>query len=228
MSLAATNPELAELLTSSDASIKKQSGLVEELRASPYFGGFQPRAYTLYSERHYRPVDYLEQVGIEKIGEMIQHDMSLMDVCSVLDVSSRVMRKWLQNNPDYMTEIEAARMFAADEERAKARRVLYDTSSFPDTPRAKAIADHHQWTAERWNKDLYGTKQVKVQADITHGVSYQFNINVAPQKIPAAVDAALEGVYEELEKLPEPDAFVQEAMVQVALPSLDFTEGEDE
>lgn len=211
---------------STDAQVKEQHLQLDVLTASPYFAGFQPRAYSLYPARHYKPRQYLDEIGIEKIGEMVQHGMSLMEVSAILDVSSRVMRTWVQASKERLLELEQARAFAADEERAQAKRVLYDTRSFPDTARAKAIADFHQWTAERWNKELYG-KSVKVDGNLSVGVSYEFNIGVPRTAVPEAVGQVLEGVFREAEKLPAPTEEEMEAVRMACAPSLDLRSDEE-
>lgn len=211
---------------STDAQVKEQHSQLDVLTASPYFAGFQPRAYSLYPARHYKPRQYLDEIGIEKIGEMVQHGMSLMEVSAILDVSSRVMRTWVQSSKERLLELEQARAFAADEERAQAKRVLYDTRGFPDTARAKAIADFHQWTAERWNKELYG-KSVKVDGNLNVGVSYEFNIGVKREAVPSAVNAALEGVFHEVDALPALQEAEMVTLEVACAPSLDLRSDEE-
>ena len=206
--------------TTSDVATQEHHGALEALGASPYFRGFQPRAYSLWGERHRAPVAFLEQVGIEKIGEMVQHGLSLGEVAAALDISSRVMRRWLQRDRERLLEIEEARRWAADEERAQAKAVLYNHVAFPDTARAKAIADHHQWTAERWDKELYG-RSVKVDASVTtRAIGYVFNLGPAPE--PKA-QAVLEGSFKKVDALPP----AEDVPFEVLLPSLDFSEAGD-
>jgi hypothetical protein len=208
--------------SASDLATQEHHGALEALGASPYFRGFQPRAYPLWAERHRQPVAFLEQVGIEKIGEMVQHGLSLGEVAAALDVSTRVMRKWLQRDVERLREVEEARRWAADEERAQAKAVLYNHVAFPDTARAKAIADHHQWTAERWDKELYG-KSLKVDASLTtRAISYTFNLGT-PETVAPKAHAVLEGSFEKIERLPEPE----DVPFEVLLPSLDFSEAND-
>lgn len=195
----------------SDTAVREQHELTTAVNSSPYLRGFQPRAYSLYPERYVKPRAFLEQVGIEKIGELVQHGLSLGQISALLDVSGRVIRRWIQEDRLRVLEIEEARRFAADEERVQAKNVLYDAKLYPDTARAKAIADHHQWTAERWDKDLYGTKQVRVEANLNAQVSYSFNIGqVAPRE---PVRRVLEGVFEQVSELPGLES----------KPSLDFS-----
>ena len=212
----------------SDADIQQQTRLLEVLQASPYLRAFNPRHYPLYQFRHYRPRDYLDAIGVEKIGELVQHGFSLGEICQLLDISVRVMRVWVTSSPAMMKEIDDARLFAADEERAQAKAILYDTRGYPDTPRAKAIADLHLWTAERWHKDLYGTKQVKIDANINNAVSYEFNINVNNKVATPEGAAVIEGVCQTIAKeLPPPEPVVFEAPLFIPpvdqRPSLDFT-----
>ena len=206
-----------------DADVQAQHKLLDALHASPYFNGFEPRAYSLYVDRHYNPVAYLEQVGIEKIAELLQHGFFQQEICALLGISTRVFTRWIAASAERMKELESARRFAADSSVMTARHVLEDASVFPDTARAKALADHHQWCAERWDKDMYGTKQLKVDATVTNGISYEFNINVR-----AKAPEVLEGVYTEVAKLPLPDGALQELVEAVTRPSLDFSEAEGE
>lgn len=212
----------------SDAAVQAQTRLVEALQASPYLRAFNPRHYPLYPMRHYRTRDYLDSIGVEKIGELVQHGFSLGEICQLLDISVRVMRVWVTSSPAMLKEIEDARLFAADEERAQAKAILYDVRGYPDTSRAKAIADLHLWTAERWNKDLYGTKQVKIDANVNHSVGYEFNINVNNKIATPEGAAVIEGVCEALNKaLPAPEPVVFDPPIYSApddqRPSLDFT-----
>lgn len=212
----------------SDADIQAQTRLLDVLQASPYLRAFNPRHYPLYSVRHYRPRDYLDAIGVEKIGELVQHGFSLGEICQLLDISVRVMRVWVTSNPAMIKEIEDARLFAADEERAQAKAILYDVRGYPDTSRAKAIADLHLWTAERWHKDLYGTKQLKIDANVNNAVSYEFNINVNNKVATPEGAAVIEGVCAAIAKeLPPPESVVFEAPLFIPpvdqRPSLDFT-----
>lgn len=213
-----------------DGVIQKQTQLVEALQSSPYLRGFNPRHYALYDVRHYRPRDYLDGIGIEKIGELIQHGFSFGEICQLLDISVRVMRTWISANPRAWQELDEAMRFAAHEERQQAKNVLYDIRGFPDTARAKAIADLHLWTAERWNKDMYGTKQVKVESTNKNAVSYEFNINVNNKVATPEGKAALEGIFEHVANaLPDPIKEVPQALTVFEIPvhmrpSLDFTQ----
>ena len=138
-----------------------------------------------------------------------------------------------------MQEIEESLKFAAFEDVAQAEKVLYDRIAFPDTPRAKAIADLHMWKAERYNKDLFGTKQIKLDATVNNAVSYEFNINVNNKAATPQGAAAIEGVFSRIEEaLPAPAeeelqeiqqaAYVDQELTvldvpEAARPSLDFS-----
>ncbi len=225
------NPQEMAAPRTSDAAIRKQSELVEALQSSPYLRSFNPRHYPLYDVRHYRARDYLDSIGVEKIGELVQHGFSLGNICMLLDISVRVMRTWLTAQPKGFSEIEEAFKFAAHEDVAQAQAVLYDPKGYPDTARAKAIADLHLWKAERYNKDLYGTKQVKIDATVNNAVAYEFNINVNNKVATPEAQAALEGVFKHIDNsLPPPDPTVFEAPLynipEEMRPSLDFT-GDD-
>lgn len=225
---AAIAPEFAPAPRASDAAVQHQTRLVEALQSSPYLRSFNPRQYPLYDVRHYRPRDYLESIGVEKIGELVQHGFSLGEICQLLDISVRVMRTWVTSSAAMMKELDDARLFAADEERAQAKAILYNTRQYPDTARAKAIADLHLWTAERWHKDLYGTKQVKIDANINNAVSYEFNINVNNKIATPEGAAVLDGVFNAINKeLPPPEPVIFEAPLYIQdpadRPSLDFT-----
>jgi hypothetical protein len=197
----------------SDSEAQKQQQALSTLRAAPYFRYFEPRAYPLYEQRHYQPTAYLEQVGIEKIGEMVQHGLCLQDICESLSISTQVVRRWLVRNPAYAAELDEARRFAADGLVATAEKILRDPVTFPDTTRAIALSHHLEWKAERWDKDTYGTKQGKQEDRLPPGVSYTFILNApAVQK---ATRAVIEGV---ARALPE------RGPVPPLLPSLDFSD----
>jgi hypothetical protein len=200
----------------SDAAVQQHHQVLEEVALSPYFRGFQPRAYPAWAQRHKNPRAFLEQVGIEKIGELVQHGLSFGEISALLDISTRVMRKWMQEDIERLREVEEARRFAADEERVEARRIADDVQAYPDTARAKLMVDVRLWTAERWDKELYG-KSLKVDASLTSkSISYVFNVGVP------AVKQVLEGAFEAVDRLPAPE----EAAFTALLPSLDFSEDE--
>lgn len=206
---------------SSDADVREHHQALEQLEATPYFKSFAPRSYPLFAARHYKPQQYLEQVGIEKIGELVQHGFSLGQIAAMLDVSSRVMRRWIQGNKGYQEEISAARVFASDEMVHENLRLARE---MPDLERAKLIISTQQWTSERWSKDIYGTKQVKLDGAFSNvGVSFQINLK-APGEAKAAVKQVLEGTFHEVEQLPAPQAPEISAVVEALLPSLDFSD----
>lgn len=205
----------------SDRAVQEQHALVEDVQATPYFKAFQPRSFPSFGQRHYKPVQYLEEIGIERIGELVQHGLSLGDICKMLDVSSRVMRKWIQGNRTYQDEITAARAFAADE---MVHENLNLARHMPDLERAKLIISTQQWTAERFSKDMYGTKQVKVEGSLGFGGGVSFQINIrSPEEAKAKVHDVLEGTFTKMEALP-PVAEAELALMEaLGMPSLDFS-----
>lgn len=167
----------------SDESVKEQNKLLEEVKASPYLKGFEPRSYALYDDRYFKPLAYLEQVGIEKIGELVQHGYPLQQIARMLDISARVLRKWVQADPDRRLEVEEARKWAADEYAHMAGEVLKEAPLMSEAiTKARALADHYQWKAERFDKETFGTKVVQHKGEISAGFTY--NINIGRDRYP--------------------------------------------
>lgn len=210
-----------------DEAVREQHQALEEAAtASPYFRNFNPRFLSLWDRRHFAPRLYLDEVGIERIGELIHHGFSLGRICELLDISTRIMRKWIAESAVRMQEIEDARAWRASEEVDEAQTLL---AEHPDLDRAKAISDFIKWKAEKWDRELYG-KQMKVEGTINHGVSYNITLN------PKKRDEALAGVFKRVNALPLPEeapSVLDEEILESVTPEieaelLDFSKDAEE
>jgi hypothetical protein len=192
--------EPEQTIIPTDDQVQRQHTILDKLRASPYFRHFTPRAYNLYPQRYYKPVRYLEEVGIEKVGELLQHGLGLLDIACLLDVSSVVFRRWISSKKEYREEIQDAKLFAGEAYAYKAEKVLLDAPLIPEAiTKAKALSDHYRWAAERLHKGQYGTKVVKHEG--MQGSGVVFNLNVALDQTRPVV----ESVGAVIDQLPEPD-----------------------
>lgn len=185
----------------SDKDVQHQHKLLEEIRTSPYFKHFEPRSYDTYFDRYQFPIAFLEDIGIEKICELVEHGWSLMKVAKALDLSIRVVRRWIANNPVYQREFDMAERWSADQYMDKAEDVLLEAPLLSEAlNKAGKLSAHYELRAKYLNKEKYGTTNVKIDATLNQGVSYVFNIT--PQK-PKQI---IEGDYKELEHTPPPSA----------------------
>ena len=186
---------------SSDKHVQEQHKALEQMRASPYFRHFEPRAYDSYFDRYKFPIAFLEDVGIEKICEMVEHGWSLTKIAKALDLSVRVLRRWVANDPVYQRDMEQAERWSADEYMDKAEDVLLNAPLMPEAlTKAKALQGHCELRAKFLNKEKYGTTNVKLDATVNQGVSYVFNILPQPK-----LKEAIEGSFEEVPQLTEED-----------------------
>lgn len=198
----------------SDTQVKKQHELLETLQAQPYFRSFNPRAYPEWESRHYKPIDYLEAISIQKIAEIVQHNYSLTEICCMLDISTSTMRNWLRYNKAYALEIEEAKKWGADNYAYRSIRILEESSPLPDLlNKNKAIAEGYRWMAERHNKEVYGTKTIKHEGNI--GTTVQYNINIGGQALPLPAKDAVTIDH-------DAPILSEEELISTAFPSLDF------
>ena len=168
---------------------------LESVRSHPYFRNFEPRAYPSYDDRKVNPVGYLEEIGIEKIGEFVQFGFTSIQIASALGVSTFVLRKWIQNNPDYQRELEFAKGFAAEEIVQKTSEEIRQASDQFELSKASEHAKHNRWRAERLDRDQFGAERKKDKNDTGVGVTIQFNM-------PMPDIRRLTTIVEEVNKLP--------------------------
>lgn len=182
-----------------DKDTQDQMRILENVRGNQYFRGFEPRGYDTYQDRLYNPIAYLEDVGIEKIGELVQHGYSLMDISKLLSISSRVMRRWIGSSHDYLDEIESARVFSADEYAHRGLRVLEAAPAAPEEiNRAGKIAEHLRWLASKYDKEMFGTNTLNLKSSHEEQVTYNFNVDRQP------IAPFIEASAKIINKLPKP------------------------
>lgn len=187
-----------ELVTRSDEQVQHQHQHLEEVRGSPYLRFFEPRAFSAYENRYYTPKEYLNQIGIERVAELVQHGKCLDDIACILDISSRVLIRWINATPANKSVLEEAREFAGETFAYKAEKVLLEAPLISEAlTKARALAEHYRWKAERLHKEQYGTKTVKHEGNIGGGVV--FNMNIALEKTQPVIDAIVDNLPEDVE-----------------------------
>lgn len=175
-----------------DLATKQQMALLEKLRGIAYFKSFEPRDYSYFEDRYEYPFEYLDQIGIEKVCELIQHGYSRLEISRMLAISSYVFNRWISSDPEYYREVQLARAFTADEDVKRAERALLDIddeASDAAVKRQVELSKHHRWCASRHDKDTYGSEK-KEDKSINNGqqVSYVFNFSGAPPKEKNIID----------------------------------------
>ena len=173
---------------------------LEEVRSHPYFRNFEPRAYPSYEERKLNPVAYLEEVGIEKVGEFVQFGFTSIQIAAALGVSTFVLRKWITNNPEYGKELEIAKSFAAEEYVQQADDELKQASDAFELSKASERAKHRRWRAERIDKDQFGSTQNKDRGITDNAFIFNFNMPLPDMSKTTVIQTATKA----MQQLPSP------------------------
>lgn len=110
-------------------------------------------------------IDVLDATGIERLCEMCAEGMNRGEIAKSLGCSRRMLSYWLaKDETNHRLFLDAERT-KADWHAEEAGRVLME---LPDEPskeqvaRAKEIANHHRWIAEKFDRRRYGN-QVTVE-----------------------------------------------------------------
>lgn len=129
-----------------------------EQQAQVYLRRFDPKVYSNFYARIYDADAYLEQVGIEKICELIEHGNSILGIAQKLDISVRTVRQWIGKSQYRQGLIKEAYNFAGDGFAFKAEQVLKDAAggTKEEVSIAKALAQHYEWMATKLSREMYG------------------------------------------------------------------------
>ena len=189
---------------STEQSIQTQIKTLEVLRAQPYFRCFEPRHYATYDNRLYDPIAYLDDIGIELISDMVQSKIGLDKICHTLDVSSRVMRRWLNNNPGHWEEVKSARRWSADAFAHSSRDLWKNMSPSnfnEEAVRAKGLTDAEKFLAQAYDQETFSSKSVNVKGQVEHTVAFNIGLDFTRK-----TRGVLEGVAQKVEQLPAPES----------------------
>lgn len=110
-------------------------------------------------------IDVLDMVGIERLCELCAEGKNRGEIARELGCSRRMLSYWLAKDEARHRLFLDAERTKADFHAEEAGRVLMD---LPDEPskeqvaRAKEIANHHRWIAEKFDRRRYGN-QVTVE-----------------------------------------------------------------
>lgn len=145
-----------------------------------FFEDFNPRSYDTYWYRLQYPVDYLEQVGIEKIAELVHHGFSPSEIAKMLCISSLVLRRWTESRAEYEDEIERSKRYIGNERAYQALRVVEKSSTNPEElAKAKALSGVYMAHAQAQDKPTWGKHQT-VDQKISATMSYSIDLSAAP------------------------------------------------
>jgi len=165
-----------------DEKVAKQLAVLEKVKDIGYFKSFSPYHYSTYSNRLKKPFEFLEEVGIEKVTELVQHGFCITKICQLLGISVFVFRRWMQSDPYYESEIQSAEEFSADHLVYKAEKAIKsaDSESRFDITKKVELAKHYRWAASKLNKKKYG-RQVE-EKQINNGQQVIYNIDLGGKK----------------------------------------------
>lgn len=130
-------------------------------QASFFLRSFDPKLYNTYYQRIYNPVAFFEQIGINKICELIEHGNSLLNVAEKLDISGSALRRWVKSKKEYFVLVQEAYVYAGEMFAYKAEQALKDSAGRGKeaVALARALAEHYRWMASRLNKEMFGDKK---------------------------------------------------------------------
>jgi hypothetical protein len=147
-------------MPSTIAKIPNRQDLVteHEQQAQLYLRQFDPKRYSAFYQRIYDADAYLEQVGIEKICELIEHGINILGIARQLDISGRTLRTWVNKNSWRRMQVQEAYKYAGDAFAFKAEEVLRNAmgGTKEEISLASKLADHYRWMAMKLDKEQYG------------------------------------------------------------------------
>lgn len=106
-------------------------------------------------------IDVLDMIGIDRLCEMCADGKSRGEIAAELGCSRRMLSYWLAKDEARHRLFLDAERTKADWHADEALRVLVDlppAASRDETARAKEIANHHRWAAEKFDRRRYGNQ----------------------------------------------------------------------
>lgn len=110
-------------------------------------------------------IDVLDMVGIERLCDLCADGKSRGEIAAELGTSRRMLSYWLAKDEARHRMFLDAERTKADWHADEALRVLTDlppAATRDAVARAKEIANHHRWAAEKFDRRRYGN-QVTVE-----------------------------------------------------------------
>jgi hypothetical protein len=123
--------------------------------------GFTPEALYNFPARHIIPEQYLEEVGIRRIAEMLCYGVSTRHVSNYLQISPVILKRWIKEDSERLEFYNTALEIAGEEFAFKAIDDLEnaDINSKADVARASAMAEHLRFMAKSYNKELFSERK---------------------------------------------------------------------
>jgi hypothetical protein len=123
--------------------------------------GFAPEGLYNFPARHLIPEQYLEEVTMGRIAEMLAYGVSTRDVSNYLQLSPITLKRWIKSDPEKLEAYNLALEVAGEEFAFKAIDDLEnaDIHSKADVARASAMAEHMRFMAKSYNKDLFSERR---------------------------------------------------------------------
>jgi len=107
----------------------------------------------------------LDQVGSDRVEEMLERGMALSAICIELKISKKALNEWLEAAPRAAL-LTRARARAADQLAAETLTIA-DEAEPDQVQKAKLRTDVRRWLAGKWDPAKYGeNKGVQVQLNI--------------------------------------------------------------
>lgn len=125
----------------------------------------------------------LDQVGEDKVREMLEEGKAITRICVELGVGKRALHEWLEA-PERAALLTRARTRAADLLAAETLEIADSAGEQAgEIAKAKLRTDVRRWLAGKWNPAQYGEQR---------GV--QVNVNVADMHLTAVRNKAIDVV----------------------------------
>lgn len=161
---------------------RNELAATEQERASLYLRRFDPHRYTTYYRRIYNPMAYLDEVGEDKIAELIEHGNGLLNVAEALDIGGSTLRRWVASGGEArVAKIKLAHQFAGNAYAYKAERALLDARGMTkeEITLAGKLAEHYRWMATKLDRDNFGD----VKDAPTNLTPIQINLNMGGEQV---------------------------------------------
>lgn len=155
---------------------RKELAAVEEEQAQLFLREFDARRYPGYYRRIYDPTTYLNEIGIDKICELVEFGNGLSNVAEAVDLSTTTLRRWISKEPSYRQKFSLAYIAAGEAYAFKGEQALKSAygGSKEDIALAGKLAEHYRWMATKLDREKFGEVKDK---DEKKNVATIININ---------------------------------------------------